>query len=213
MLLGVMWMMTALVVGFMVGRISMYGLWDNDESAEEAENDIVPTERRKKKWLRRGHFQEDQRQFWAVGSPVSGEVMGFEEGERASVVIYPDSDRLYAPANWKITRLLPMGNSICFTTEFGTELFIQAGKAQDELQSCYYRPRVVRNEVVEKGKLLLEFDRTGLEEEGISAEVSVRVEQSFYGGEVRLTAGDQVAAGDDILHILEPSGQTAVTAG
>ena len=79
MLLGVMWMMTALVVGFMVGRISMYGLWDNDESAEEAENDIVPTERRKKKWLRRGHFQEDQRQFWAVGSPVSGEVMGFEE--------------------------------------------------------------------------------------------------------------------------------------
>ena len=213
MLLGVMWMMTALVVGFMVGRISMYGLWDNDESAEEAENDIVPTERRKKKWLRRGHFQEDQRQLWAVGSPVSGEVMGFEEGERASVVIYPDSDRLYAPANGKITRLLPMGNSICFTTEFGTELFIQAGKAQDELQSCYYRPRVVRNEVVEKGKLLLEFDRTGLEEEGISAEVSVRVEQSFYGGEVRLTAGDQVAAGDDILHILEPSGQTAVTAG
>ena len=31
MLLGVMWMMTALVTGFMVGRISMYGMWESEE--------------------------------------------------------------------------------------------------------------------------------------------------------------------------------------
>ncbi len=30
MLLGVMWMMTALVTGFMVGRISMYGMWESE---------------------------------------------------------------------------------------------------------------------------------------------------------------------------------------
>ena len=35
MLMGIMWMMTALVVGFMAGRISMYGLWDTDEGETE----------------------------------------------------------------------------------------------------------------------------------------------------------------------------------
>ena len=67
------------------------------------------------------------------------------------------------------------------------------------------------NEVVEKGKLLLEFDRKGLEAEGVSAEVSVSVESTFYGGEIRIAAGEHVKAGEELLQILEPSGQAAVT--
>ena len=208
MLLGVMWMMTALVTGFMVGRISMYGMW---ESEEEQENRDPEGDGRLRIWRRRGHYPEADRVIWSVGSPVSGEIVAQEEGEHPTVIIYPDTDRLYAPVSGKISRLFPMGNSFCFTTEFGTELYIQAGAVDDDMLARYYRPRIIRNEVVEKGKLLLEFDRKGLEAEGASVEVSVCVDSTFYGGEVRIAAGEHVKVGEELLQIQEPSGQAAVT--
>lgn len=210
MLLTVMWMMTALVVGFMAGRISMYGMWESEEGDGQEERN-AETDRPVRLWRRKGRYPETDRTVWAVGSPVSGEIVAREEGEHPTVVIYPDTDRLYAPVSGKISRLFPMGNSFCFTTEFGTELYIQAGGVDDDMLARYYRPRVIRNEVVEKGKLLLEFDRNGLEAEGVSAEVSISVESTFYGGEVRVTAGEYVKAGEEFLQILEPSGQAAVT--
>ncbi len=208
MLLGVMWMMTALVTGFMVGRISMYGMW---ESEEEQENRDPEGDGRLRIWRRRGHYPEADRVTWSVGSPVSGEIVAQEEGEHPTVIIYPDTDRLYAPVSGKISRLFPMGNSFCFTTEFGTELYIQAGAVDDDMLARYYRPRIIRNEVVEKGKLLLEFDRKGLEAEGASVEVSVCVDSTFYGGEVRIAAGEHVKVGEELLQIQEPSGQAAVS--
>ena len=208
MLLGVMWMMTALVTGFMVGRISMYGMW---ESEEEQENRGREGDGRVRIWRRRGHYPEADRVIWSVGSPVSGEIVAQEEGEHPTVIIYPDTDRLYAPVSGKISRLFPMGNSFCFTTEFGTELYIQAGAVDDDMLARYYRPRIIRNEVVEKGKLLLEFDRKGLEAEGASVEVSVCVDSTFYGGEVRIAAGEHVKVGEELLQIQEPSGQAAVS--
>ena len=208
MLLGVMWMMTALVTGFMVGRISMYGMW---ESEEEQENRDPEGDGRLRIWRRRGHYPEADRVIWSVGSPVSGEIVAQEEGEHPTVIIYPDTDRLYAPVSGKISRLFPMGNSFCFTTEFGTELYIQAGAVDDDMLARYYRPRIIRNEVVEKGKLLLEFDRIGLVAEGASVEVSVCVDSTFYGGEVRIAAGEHVKVGEELLQIQEPSGQAAVS--
>ena len=208
MLLGVMWMMTALVTGFMVGRISMYGMW---ESEEEQENRDPEGDGRLRIWRRRGHYPEADRVIWSVGSPVSGEIVAQEEGEHPTVIIYPDTDRLYAPVSGKISRLFPMGNSFCFTTEFGTELYIQAGAVDDDMLARYYRPRIIRNEVVGKGKLLLEFDRKGLEAEGASVEVSVCVDSTFYGGEVRIAAGEHVKVGEELLQIQEPSGQAAVS--
>ncbi len=213
MLMSIMWMMTALVAGFMAGRISMYGLWDSEEEEPEKEREEQPAEPRKSGWRRRGHFNEDNRQSWPLASPVTGEVILQKEGEQPTIVIHPDCDRVYAPADGKVSRLFPMGSAFRFTTSFGAEIYIQAGCGADDLLARYYRPRVLQNEVVEKGKLLLEFDRRGLEAEGVSAEVSVCVEQFFYGGEVRMTAGEHVAAGEEILQVLEPSGQAVVTAG
>ena len=200
MVLGVMWMMTAVVVGFMLGRVSMYG------QLEPVEEEIAeaPAMGEVKKFLRRGKgHQEDERITWSVGSPVSGNVVETLEEERPTVVIYPDSDGVYAPANGKITRLFPAGNAFLMTTEFGTELYIQAGDMSDELMVRHYRPRILQNEVVCKGKLLLEFDRQGLEMDGASASVIVSVESCRYGRDVRMTAGERVKIGEEILQVKE----------
>lgn len=140
---------------------------------------------------------------WSVGSPVTGTAAVFREGGKTGVVIRPMEDKLYAPTGGKITKLYPMGNAFLFQTEFGAELYIRAGSTGDELLGRYYRPRIVQNEIVNKGKLLLEFDRQGLESEGESPEVSVCVESCIYGGEVIMTAEGQVKTGEEILLVRE----------
>ena len=202
MVLGVMWAVTAAVLGFMLGRVSMYGRELVEVEDGGFEGVAVPMGG--KSTVRRGHRVEEKMEEWSVCSPVSGEVTGQREGERPTVVIRPDGDKLYAPAGGKITRLFPMGNAFLFSTEFGAELYIQAGEVSDELLVRYYRPRIIQNEVVGKGKLLLEFDRQGLEAEGASSDVFVCVENCAYGGDVRMTAGEQVRVGEEILQGREP---------
>lgn len=147
--------------------------------------------------------QTPETQSWTVGSPVSGWVTSCREGEHPMVVIQPEEDRLYAPAAGKITRLYPMGNAFLFRTEFGTEVRLQVGNVGDDLLGRYFRPRVVQNEIVGKGKLLLEFDSQRLVSEGVSPAVTVSVENQSYDSSVRAVAAEQVRAGEDILLIEE----------
>ena len=217
-MLGVMWMMTAAVVGFMLGRVSMYGqVGALEEVSERTEGERSTEERHSgeerhsrveaysrertaaregRHFLRRGKGNhEEERESWSVGSPVSGYVAEQSDGEQPTVVVDPDSGQVFAPAGGKITRLFPLGNAFRLVTEFGTQLYVQVGDVGDELLGRYYRPRVVQNEIVGKGKLLLEFDREGLAAEGVSCDVRVCVEGFQYGHSVKDTAAERVRIG------------------
>lgn len=136
---------------------------------------------------------------FSVGSPVSGEVTDRSDDEKPMVAIHPSEDRLYAPSSGKITKIFPMGNAFLFRTEFGAELYIRVGDSEDDLMERYYRPRIVQNEIVAKGKLLLEFDRAGLVKEGASCCVTVTVETGACAGNIIAAVGEQVKAGEPIL--------------
>ena len=138
-----------------------------------------------------------------VGSPVTGLVVSYKEGEHPAVQLSPLEDKLYAPANGKIIKIFPMGNAFLFLTEFGTELYIRAGDVKDDLLGRYFRSRVVQNEIVNKGKLLLEFDRMGLKAEGVSFAVIVSVENHTYGSNVTMSAKEQVRPGEEIMRVQE----------
>ncbi len=185
--------------GFFAGRLYLPG------EADEAEGEEMIKGREKR-------TQKDGR-GWSVGSPVSGLVTIRREGPEAEVVIRPLEDRLYAPVGGKITKLYPMGNAFRFRTDFGAELYIQAGDAGDDMLGRYYRPRVVQNEIVGKGKLLLEFDRQGLAVEGASTEVAVRVENYIYGNDVIATTEGQVRAGEEVLWMQDVSEHTEACLG
>ena len=154
--------------------------------------------------MRRGRdSQELEGESYSLGSPVSGYVLSFREGDRPAAVIQPMEDKLYAPAAGKIIRLFPMGNDFLFVTDFGAELRIRAGDTDDDLLGRYFRPRVVQNEIVAKGKLLLEFDRQSLAAEGASTMVTLSVEHRAYGSNVRLAADEEVKTGQELLRIVE----------
>ena len=171
--------------GFFAGRLWMPGDGGEPEEEETAAG-------REKRAVKDGRG-------WPVGSPVSGHASVRQEGPEAEIVIYPAEDRMYAPVGGKITKLYPMGSAFRFRTEFGAELYMQVGDAKDDMLGRFYRPRVLQNEIVGKGKLLLEFDRQGLEAEGVSPEISIRVDHYVYGSEVIATAEGQVRAGEEII--------------
>ena len=171
--------------GFFAGR-----LWPAGDDGGPEEDETVKG--REKRIIKEGRG-------WPVGSPVSGYAEIRREGPEAEILIQPVEDRLYAPVGGKIIKLYPMGNAFRFRTEFGAELYIQTGDVTDDMLGRYFRPRVVQNEIVGKGKLLLEFDRKGLEAEGILPEVSIRVDHYIYGNDVIATAAEQVRAGEEIL--------------
>lgn len=173
-------------------------------SAEEIRRGVSSRMLRSDRRIRGGREQQRSMEPGrTVGSPVTGLVVSYREGDHPAVQLSPLEDKLYAPANGKIVKLFPMGNAFLFRTEFGTELYIQAGDARDDLLGRYFRPRVVRNEIVNKGKLLLEFDRLGLKAEGVSFAVTVRVENHTYGSNVTMTAREQVRPGEEIMRVQE----------
>lgn len=137
----------------------------------------------------------------SIGSPVSGTVSLPENGMYQGAMISPVQGRVYAPASGKIIRLFPTGNAFILRTETGVELKISVGEGQDEMFSRYYRPRVLQNEVVNKGRLLLEFDREGLAAEGVDTEVSVCVETDGLDSDVAVTAQGAVKAGEELLRV------------
>ena len=171
--------------GFFAGR-----LWPAGDDGGPEEDETVKG--REKRIIKEGRG-------WPVGSPVSGYAEIRREGPEAEILIQPVEDRLYAPVGGKVIKLYPLGNAFRFRTEFGAELYIQTGDVTDDMLGRYFRPRVVQNEIVGKGKLLLEFDRKGLEAEGVLPEVSIRVDHYVYGNDVIATAAEQVRAGEEIL--------------
>lgn len=172
--------LAALATGVCIGRLSA----DGGVFREQTDGDTA-----------------EGRPSFLIGSPVSGEVAEIQEGGRPSVVIRPDGDKLYAPAGGRIRKIFPRGNAFLFDTEFGAELYIRVGDSEDELLDGYYRPRIVQNEVVSKGKLLLEFDRQGLAAEGVSNNVAVAVGNGAGEGCILADMGAQVRTGEELLKV------------
>lgn len=159
-------------------------------------------------WWKRGKIRQESipEQVGSIGSPVLGEVEEGRGGERPEVAVCPKEEKVYAPAAGKVIRLYPLGNALTFRTDTGVELFIRVGDSTDELLGRYYRPRVLQNEIVAKGKLLLEFDRMGLAAEGIFPRVILTVDNCAYGREIFPVQEGVVRPGEEVLKIYSYAG-------
>lgn len=143
----------------------------------------------------------------SIFSPVAGRVASLCEEEGKGVSIEPEQGQVYAPISGKITKLYPMGNAMCLQSmEQGdtVELMIRVGKEQpDELCCEYFCPRIVQNEIVAKGKLLLIFDKERLLDAG--EDISVYVTQKKGLGERDVAVGQKetVKVGEELFRICQ----------
>jgi len=138
---------------------------------------------------------------WAIGSPINGLVSSFQEGNRQGIVITPAQGKLFSPAAGKIVKLFPTGNAFMLRTEYGIELLLKAGHNTEELEGMYFRPRVIQNEVVNKGKLLLEFDMERIQAEGYDTAVRLSVESGDDYRDIIITDVERVKVGEELLWI------------
>ncbi len=138
---------------------------------------------------------------WAIGSPVAGAVSYFNEGTKRGAKIVPEQGIVYAPASGKITRLYPTGNAMRLRTDYGIELLIQAGIDTEELEGHHYRARVLKNEVVNKGKPLVEFDVEAIRSEGFDPSVVMTVEDAQNFQDISVCDTPKVKAGENLLWV------------
>ncbi len=202
------------VSGFVTGRIKRR---DSEEAvlaqgnasqdaagAAEASN---TTERDSRGSVRSGRLQRRKNTGekrislgWCVGSPVAGKVSAYHEGEKRGVKILPEAEMLYAPAAGKVIGLLPTGNGLRLRTDNGLELSLQVGERTEELEGRYYRPRIMLNEVVPKGKPLIEFDLQGIRGAGYDTFVTMSVEGEKEDA-VTICERSWVKAGENLMWV------------
>lgn len=166
-----------------------------NEDAEEAKAFGGSHHARTVRRIPRGH---------ELGSPVSGTLSCAAEDGHGVLRLTPEKGRVYAPAAGRITRLYPMGSAMLLRTDFGAELYLQAGSGVDEMQSGCYRCRVMEREVVRKGALLLEYDLEELRRDGAGTEVTLRLLPADKGeqpGSLTVTDRPYVKAGDRLMVI------------
>ncbi|MCM1186507.1 MAG: PTS glucose transporter subunit IIA [Lachnoclostridium sp.] len=166
--------------------------------------------------LHRSHSNNERRipLGWAIGSPAEGAVKTFEHGGVRGAMVRTTKGCLYAPSSGKIVRLYPSGSQMMLRTDFGIELLIRVGSdinsghqtAQaDEMMGEYFRPRVLQNEIVTKGKLLLEYDREALLAAGADTDIFIGVEEAGQFRDITVTDKTQVRQGEEILWVMDHS--------
>jgi len=137
-----------------------------------------------------------------IASPVAGQVDVLEGRGRRGVLFTPEDNRVYAPASGKIIRLYPRGNEFLLRTDSGVVLRLRAGERDAEMTRDYFRPRIMQNEFVGKGKLLLEYDREALARDGYDTHVSMTVEEEERSYDLSVTGSMWVKNGQDCLWVL-----------
>lgn len=184
----------SVMAGFWAGRSLRWQLAEAERVSSGEEE--LPTE----KPLRRRQYKTVSR-YREIGAPANGEMNVFEENGHKKVRIVPLQGKVYAPASGKITRLYPMGSAMQLQTDFGARLLLRVGSHVDEMSSEFYRCRVMENEVVRKGALLLEYDPERLEANGADAEVILSVENEEDVGPLTLSSCTRARAGEPILYV------------
>jgi len=180
------------MAGFGAGRSLSRQLAEAEGVTAVGRDEVV------EKPVRRGQFKTVSR-YREIGAPVSGEVNILEEHGRKKVCIQPRQGKVYAPASGKITHLYPMGRAMELQTDFGAKILVSVGSHVDEMCSEFYRCRVVENEVVRKGTLIMEYDPDGIEENGGDAQVILSIENEEELERITQSSITHIKAGEAIL--------------
>lgn len=126
---------------------------------------------------------------WSIGSPASGELEQIIKNGEIELRILPEVGDVYAPGGGKIIKIFPGGSALVLLLDCGTELKIEIGEGTEALEGMYFRTRVLKNEYVNKGKLILEYDVEKLKAAGYDPGIRMQILNPLQeeGGEYVLT--------------------------
>jgi len=146
--------------GFWFGRSRNWGLISTSEKVASQEAKII--EKNKHKTKKNGGTRVKVTAKYGRGvllSPSAGYVEYFpQNGEWCAKIDSMDS-LLISPVEGKVLEIAPRGNAFLIATEWGVSVRVKVCNSSNDLLDRYFRPRVVKGEIVSAGQVLLEYDR------------------------------------------------------
>lgn len=120
-------------------------------------------------------IQKPEMETGVVYSPLKGQVVPLEEvpddtfaakvlGDGMAVI--PAEGKVYAPFDGTVEKVYDSGHAIGLCSTDGIELLIHIGINTVELEGKYYKIHVSDGDAIQKGDLLMDFDRKGIKEAG-----------------------------------------------
>lgn len=122
-----------------------------------------------------------------IASPIKGKVLKLEKIQDAAfasgvlgkgAAILPEEGRVYAPVDGTVTALFPTLHAIGIVSDEGAEVLIHIGLNTVQLDGRGFEAMVSQGDRVEKGQLMISFDREMMEAEGFCLETPVIITNS-----------------------------------
>ena len=135
-----------------------------------------------------------------LASPTGGTVEPLAEEEGFGVRIQTTDSKLYSPSSGRVISVAPRGNAFLILTDWGGEVEVRACNSEDDLLDRFFRPRVIRGEIIRRGKLLLEYDRERISNECEDTAVYLLPKRESEQ-EVEMADVSQVKAGEALFWV------------
>lgn len=147
-----------------------------------------------------------------IASPIKGKVLSLEDLQDAAfasgvlgkgAAVLPEEGKVYAPVDGTVTALFPTLHAIGIVSEEGVEVLIHIGLNTVQLDGRGFEAAVAQGDRVEKGQLMITFDREMMEAEGFCMETPVIITNSAAYLDVVDEKRERVKAGERLLAVIE----------
>ena len=152
----------------------------------------------------------------SVSAPADGKAADITESADAAfssealgkgAVVYPEKGEVYAPISGEVKTLFPTKHAIGIVADNGLEVLLHIGINTVNLQGKYFDAHVKQGDRVEKGDLLVSFEKEAIEKEGYSTEImTVITNTNDYLDVITMKQG-QVSKGEEVIRVLPKKGE------
>lgn len=145
-------------------------------------------------------------------SPVAGRVIPLSEVKDSTfadgllgegVAVEPSGERVVSPSKARVEAIFPTGYAVALRTEDGLDILIHVGLNTIELNGRHFKVHATEGDIVERGQVLIEYDRTAVEAEGFDTTVPILLCNSVEFSSMKGCLGELVDELDPLFTVRE----------
>lgn len=197
----------SIVIAFVLGMILTYIVGFEEDVAEEQGS--AASEARTGDTGDANRASSDREAAFEIASPAKGRVVSVAEvkdevfaskGMGDGVGILAEEGKVYAPFSGSVEALFPTGHAIGLSAD-GVEVLIHIGINTVELDGKGFQAHVRQGDTVQKGDLLISFDKEMIEKEGYDSTIIFIVTDMGTGAQLNTKSGCEVDALENVMNI------------
>ncbi len=147
----------------------------------------------------------------SISAPLVGKIVpltevpdeAFSSGAMGQgIAIEPSDNKLYAPFDGTVATVAPTGHAIGLRSDTGVELFVHIGLDTVKLKGAPFQLNVKEGDTINKGDLLLQFDKALIQSNGMPTITPVLVTNSFDYKQIVVGDLENATTNADIMTVI-----------